>query len=67
MTRSSINRFFGWYNLDELASFYVRLISVVAAGNEFVENMFFMAMFFLCKFLVFLMFVIAIKNTFLTD
>lgn len=39
----------------------------MTAGTESVENMFLMAMFFLCKFLVFLMFFIAIINAFLTD
>lgn len=39
----------------------------MAAGSESVENMFLMAMFFLCNFLVFLMFLIAIINTFLAD
>lgn len=37
----------------------------MAAGSESVENMFLMAMFFLCNFLVFLMFLVAIINTFL--
>ena len=39
----------------------------MAAGTESVENMFSMAMFFLCNFLVFLMFLVAIINTFLAD
>ena len=39
MTRSSINRFFGWYNRYSSASFYVNLFHV-AAGTESVEHVF---------------------------